>query len=139
MRRNCNLELCLFPPYHTSANRHNQCNLVEEEDHSDKRLTTQNQQQPLTIFYDGKICVTDVTEFQAKSILMMANKKLQESVNTPTPRGSEPSTPTIVYSPNQLYSPAGLGPGPRLSMKRCLQRFLQKRKNRVLEASPYNH
>ncbi|KEH21427.1 jasmonate zim-domain protein [Medicago truncatula] len=82
----------------------------------------QNQQQPLTIFYDGKMCLTDVTEFQAKSILMLANKiKLQEKVKTP--RGSEPTTP--VQS--------------GLSMKRSLQRFLQKRKNRVQEASPYLH
>jgi len=64
---------------------------------------------------------------------MLANRiKVQEKVMAPI--GSEPSTPTIVQSPHQLYSP-----GPGLSMKRSLQRFLQKRKNRVQEASPYHH
>ena len=62
---------------------------------------------------------------QAKSILMLANKiKVQDKVKTPT----------IVQSPHQLYSP-----GSGLSMKRSLQRFLHKRKNRVQEASPYHH
>ncbi|XP_058767850.1 protein TIFY 5A-like [Vicia villosa] len=120
MKRNCNLELCLYPPY-----------TFEEEKDSDKS-SMQNEQQPLTIFYDGKMCVIDVTEFQAKSVLTMANKKVEEIVKTPT--GSEPSTPTTVESPHQLYSP-----GHALSMKMSLQRFLQKRKNRIQQASPYNH
>ncbi|XP_058723905.1 protein TIFY 5A-like [Vicia villosa] len=131
MRRNCNLELCLFPQYVSDSNHNQNHHMVEEEADNDKS-SMQNQQQPLTIFYDGKMCVTHVTEFQAKSILMMANKKVQETVNTPT--GSEPSTPTIVESPQQSCSP-----GPGLSMKRSLQRFLQKRKNRIQQASPYNH
>ncbi|CAJ2658659.1 unnamed protein product [Trifolium pratense] len=129
-RRNCNLELSLFPIYNSTNHRVDE---EEEEEDSEESSTMQNQQQaPLTIFYDGKMCVTDVTEFQVKSILMLANKKEQEKVKTPT--GSVPTTPTIVESPHQLYSP-----GPGLSMKRSLQRFLQKRKNRIQEASPYNH
>ncbi|CAL5183728.1 unnamed protein product [Lathyrus oleraceus] len=127
MKRNCNLELCLYPPYVSDRNH-----MVEEED-NDLSSMQNKQQQPLTIFYDGKMCVIDVTEFQAKSILLLANKKVQEMVKTPT--GSEPSTPAIVESPHQLYSP----PGPALSMKMSLQRFLQKRKNRIQQASPYNH
>ncbi|XP_058754454.1 protein TIFY 5A-like [Vicia villosa] len=131
MRRNCNLELCLFPQY-VSDNNHNHNNHMVEEERDSDQSSIQNQQQPLTIFYDGKMCVTDVTEFQAKSILMMANRKVQETVKTPTE--SEASTPTTVESPHQLYSP-----GPALSMKMSLQRFLQKRKNRAQQASPYNH
>ncbi|XP_058726726.1 protein TIFY 5A-like [Vicia villosa] len=141
MKRNCNLELCLYPPY-----------TFEEEKDSDKS-SMQNEQQPLTIFYDGKMCVimstisskksiysltnnnnnwVNVNVVQAKSVLTMANKKVEEIVKTPT--GSEPSTPTTVESPHQLYSP-----GHALSMKMSLQRFLQKRKNRIQQASPYNH
>ncbi|CAL5183727.1 unnamed protein product [Lathyrus oleraceus] len=131
MRRNCNLELCLFPQYISDRNHNHNNHMVEEEEDSDES-SMQNQQHPLTIFYDGKMCVTDVTEFQAKSILMLANKKVQEIVKTPT--GSEPSTPTMVQSPHQSCRP-----GPGLSMKRSLQRFLQKRKNRIQQASPYNH
>ncbi|KAL5097039.1 hypothetical protein RYX36_001366, partial [Vicia faba] len=87
MKRNCNLELCLYPPYVSDGNH-----MVEEEKDSDES-SMQNQQRPLTIFYDGKMCFTDVTALQAKSILMLANKKVQETVKTPT--GSEPSTQTI--------------------------------------------
>ncbi|XP_061352462.1 protein TIFY 5A [Gastrolobium bilobum] len=133
MRRNCNLELTLFPPYDSDDHRHN--HIIMEEDNESpmqnyhyQQQLQQEQQQKLTIFYDGKICVADVTELQAKSILMLANKKAEERVRTPTSTGSEPSSPTVVYSP-----------GPGLSMKRSLQRFLQKRKIRVQEASPYNH
>ncbi|XP_058767851.1 protein TIFY 5A-like [Vicia villosa] len=125
MRRNCNLELCLYPPYVSHRNH-----MVEEKDSDMSSM--QNEQQPLTIFYDGKMCVIDVTEFQAKSILMLANEKVEEIVKTP--KGSEPSTPTTVESPHQLYSP-----GHALSMKMSLQRFLQKRKIRIQQASPYNH
>ncbi|XP_058728193.1 protein TIFY 5A-like [Vicia villosa] len=126
MKRNCNLELRLYSPYVSHRNH-----MVEEEKDSDKS-SMQNQQQPLTIFYDGKMCVIDVTEFQAKSILMLANEKVEEIVKTPT--WSEASTPTTVESPHQLYSP-----GHALSMKMSLQRFLQKRKIRIQQASPYNH
>ncbi|CAI8590870.1 unnamed protein product [Vicia faba] len=134
MRRNCNLELCLFPQYVSDSYHNHNNHMVEEKKDSDRMSSMQNQQRPLTIFYDGKMCVTDVTEFQAKSILMMANKKEHETVKIST--GSEPSTSAIVQSPHQLYSP---GPGPALSMKTSLQRFLQKRKNRIQQASPYNH
>ncbi|CAK8530886.1 unnamed protein product [Lathyrus sativus] len=127
MMRNCNLELCLFPQHvsHSNHNHNHNSRMIEEEEDSDQS-SMQNQQQPLTIFYDGNMCVTDVTEFQAKSILMMANKNVQETLKT--------STPTVVQSPHQSCSP-----GPALSMKRSLQRFLQKRKNRIQQASPYNH
>ncbi|KAG4945772.1 hypothetical protein AAZX31_15G088800 [Glycine max] len=133
MRRNCNLELALFPP---SDSGPPMVDNVEEEASEISPMQNlfhrQEQQQPLTIFYDGKICVADVTELQAKSILMLANRKLEERVRTPT--GSEPSSPTVMQSNNQLYSP-GTGP----SMRKSLQRFLQKRRNRVQEASPYRH
>ncbi|KAK7331382.1 hypothetical protein VNO77_25605 [Canavalia gladiata] len=136
MRRNCNLELALFPPCGSDHRHHH---MVEEASESPMQNWLnlhhyqQEQQQPLTIFYDGKICVADVTELQAKSILMLAKRKMEERVRTPT--GSEPSSPTVMQSQqHQLYSP-----GTGLSMRKSLQRFLQKRKNRVQEASPYNH
>ncbi|KAJ1430604.1 Tify domain [Sesbania bispinosa] len=105
---------------------------MEEEGEASESPQQQDHQQPLTIFYDGKICVSDVTELQARSILMLANKEIEEKVRTPTTSGSEPSSPMPVSSHYNLYSP-----GSGLSMKKSLQRFLQKRKNRVQEASPY--
>lgn len=65
---------------------------------------------------------------QAKWILMAANREMKERGRTPN--GSEPSSPNTV----PLVSPSS-----GLSMKRSLQNFLQKRKNRILEASPYHH
>ncbi|KAK7245657.1 hypothetical protein RIF29_40505 [Crotalaria pallida] len=144
MRRNCNLELALFPPCGSSDYHHHP--MMEEANcespkpqylhhHQQQQRQEQvkEQQHTLTIFYDGKICVSDVTEVQAKSILMLANKKANERMMR-TASGSEPSTPTVVQSHPPLYSP-----GTPLSMKISLQRFLQKRKIRKQEASPYNH
>lgn len=74
-----------------------------------------------------------VMHMQAKSILMLAHKKVEEEIRMRTPTGAEPSTPTIVQSPHHVHSP-----GTGLSMKRSLQQFLQKRKSRVQEASPYH-
>ncbi|RDX81886.1 Protein TIFY 5A [Mucuna pruriens] len=132
MRKNCNLELRLFPPSLSDL-----CPIMEAEvSESPQQQDPHHQQQPqqhhpLTIFYDGKICVSDVTELQARSILMLANKEMEKRVMTPT--GSEPSSP-ILQSPHNMYSPST-----GLSMKRSLQRFLQKRKNRVHETYPYHH
>ncbi|KAE9598984.1 hypothetical protein Lal_00022590 [Lupinus albus] len=139
MRRNCNLELALFPS-HGSDHHHSNHSIMEESCgipklqhlHQQQQQRQQEQHNTLTIFYDGKICVSDVTEFQAKSIIFLANKKMEERMKTQS--GLEPSTPTVVESHQPLYSPAT-----PLSMKRSLQRFLQKRKNRKQEASPYNH
>ncbi|KAF3965640.1 hypothetical protein ACB098_05G126600 [Castanea mollissima] len=127
MKRNCNLELCLFPysaslPSNDSGDDHQP---MKEE----RRDSPQQNQQPqqLTIFYNGKICVSDVTEIQARSILMLATREMEERLKTPT--GSDLSSPTMQ---TEQYSPST-----GLSMKRSLQRFLQKRKNRLQATSPY--
>ncbi|TKY59805.1 TIFY 5A [Spatholobus suberectus] len=133
MRKHCNLELRLFPPSLSDLRPMMEAEVNESPQLQDPhhQRPQQPQYHPLTIFYDGKICVSDVTELQARSILMLANKEMEKRVMTPT--GSEPSSP-ILQSPHNMYSP-----GTGLSMKRSLQRFLQKRKNRVQETSPYNH
>ncbi|XP_020235600.1 protein TIFY 5A [Cajanus cajan] len=136
MRRNCNLELALFPPCDSGPRHHSLVEDASEISPMQNYHHRQEQQQPLTIFYDGKICVADVTELQAKSILMLANKRMEQRVRTAS--GSEPSSPTTMQSPNQLYSP-GTGTGTGLSMRKSLQRFLHKRKIRAQEASPYHH
>ncbi|KAK2965284.1 hypothetical protein RJ640_004153 [Escallonia rubra] len=86
-------------------------------------------QQQLTIFYSGRMSVCDATELQARAIILLASQETEQKSKTPT-GSSEPSSP-LILSP--LYSPTGL------SMKRSLQRFLQKRKHRAQATSPYHH
>ncbi|KAL3522623.1 hypothetical protein ACH5RR_015457 [Cinchona calisaya] len=124
MRRNCNLELRLPPT--TAA-----CFVSSDYGSSSPSILRLNklseapkQEQQLTIFYNGQIAVCDVTELQARAIILLASRETEKS-RTP------PASP-LLQSP--LYSPTA-----GLSMKRSLQRFLQKRKNRNQATSPYYH
>ncbi|XP_008787820.2 protein TIFY 5A [Phoenix dactylifera] len=107
----------------------------------------QQRQQQITIFYNGRICVCDVTEFQARAIISMAKREMDDRMKKNQlhhqqqhqhqqnnhNKSSPPQPP--VFSPQAL--PQTLDQG--LSMKRSLQRFLQKRKMRINAASPYNY
>ncbi|KAJ0081549.1 hypothetical protein Patl1_10044 [Pistacia atlantica] len=136
MKRNCNLELCLLPPSAAAAaleaeygglhHPHNQ-NIMDQESSSSPHINQPPQQ--LTIFYNGRVCVCDVTEFQARHILSLASREMEERMKMLT--GSEPVSPSL---PSPLYTPSSTS---GLSMKRSLQRFLQKRKHRALATSPY--
>ncbi|CAK9321205.1 unnamed protein product [Citrullus colocynthis] len=116
MRRNCNLELRLSP-ISTAVS-----------DHSSAAADGSPQSQQLTIFYNGRICVCDVTELQARAIFKLATREMEEKASSEAP------------SPIQQQSPPPPTPTtPGLSMKKSLQRFLQKRKHRVQATAPYNH
>ncbi|KAJ6377429.1 hypothetical protein OIU76_026406 [Salix suchowensis] len=136
MKRNCNLELRLL----TSADSDNQHrrhqpldrfmgnSRAEAANESRQSELKQQEQKQLTIFYNGRVLVCDVAELQARAILLLAGREMEGKLRGPV--GSEPSASSPI-SPSQLYSPAGL------PMKRSLQRFLKKRKNRIQATFPY--
>ncbi|XP_060181716.1 protein TIFY 5A-like [Lycium barbarum] len=118
MRKKCNLELRLVPPACVTM--------------GDKESIDQEKQQQLTIFYDGKVVVSDATELQARAIIHLASREAKGNIKTPSSHSETPSP--LLQSPSPLLqSPTGL------SMKRSLQKFLQKRKNRAEAISPYHH
>nr|CAD1819637.1 unnamed protein product [Ananas comosus var. bracteatus] len=122
----------------------------ENKDGYRRSSLPQQQQQraenKITIFYDGQICVCDVTEIQARAIISMARREMEEKEN----RNSSESNCNQVQQyqqQSQLQQRKNLAPNLQnsqlsnsgLSMKRSLQRFLQKRKTRINAISPYNH
>ncbi|XP_071699764.1 protein TIFY 5A-like [Rutidosis leptorrhynchoides] len=137
MRRNCNLELRLVPPspYTFSDDHHRLINATEEINGEAK----EKQNQQLTIFYEGKDSVCDVTELQARSIIKLASEEMEDKWRK-TPRSiasSQPLSP-LMPSPSSSLSPSPSPSPSGLSMKRSLQRFLQKRKHRMQATSPYH-
>ncbi|RAL49768.1 hypothetical protein DM860_002059 [Cuscuta australis] len=123
MGRNCNLELRLFPPSSAESQqlRHNVLGTLPAR--SGEKEGNANE---LTIFYDGKIVACDATELQARAIILLASQERW--------RGS-PSGPPVTQPPPEEYGRPTASYG--LSMKRSLQRFLQKRKKRAESAGPY--
>ncbi|XP_020252234.1 protein TIFY 5A-like [Asparagus officinalis] len=84
------------------------------------------QQQQITIFYNGRVCVCDVTELQARAIISMARREMEER-----------STEQRELAPMEAIGPRLVNQG--LSMKRSLQSFLEKRKTRIDSTSPYSY
>ncbi|KAF0907505.1 hypothetical protein E2562_017430 [Oryza meyeriana var. granulata] len=108
----------------------------------------------MTIFYNGRVCAVSVTELQARTIISMANqgnftKQQQQSrqhcvagssqndtAEAPpppaSPRDGLEAAAAAVAAPTVVNQAAASG----LSMKRSLQRFLEKRKTRAAAAAP---
>ncbi|KAL4336001.1 hypothetical protein GQ457_07G030290 [Hibiscus cannabinus] len=118
MRRNCNLELGLFPSSYPGDSH----DMMEESSQSPEK---QLQLQQLTIFYNGRLCVCDVTELHARAILKLASRERDETMKTPT------ASSTLKPPANNSHT--------AISMKRSLQQFLQKRKTRIQATSPYHY
>ncbi|XP_074591127.1 protein TIFY 5A-like [Curcuma longa] len=93
----------------------------------------------ITIFYNGTICICDVTEIQARAIISMAKKEMEVDINNndndnksntlkclQVPSGSNTtgsSMAMVTVVPSLLLNQSP-------SMKRSLQQFLHKRKTR---------
>ncbi|KAJ4980959.1 hypothetical protein NE237_031796 [Protea cynaroides] len=75
LRRNCKLDLMFpladlnFPP--------------TTMDSGDNDSISAGTPQRITMFYDGRVCVCDVTELQARTIIWLARKEMDERMNTP--------------------------------------------------------
>ncbi|CAA0823723.1 Protein TIFY 5A [Striga hermonthica] len=81
---------------------------------------------PLTIFYNGRVASCDATELQARTIISLASKETEKKSNS-----------GLEFSPYPLPTPNSPISSPTL--KRSLQRFLQKRKTRAQSMSPYTN
>ncbi|XP_068655989.1 protein TIFY 5A-like [Aristolochia californica] len=130
MGRFFNLDLCLLPTGSASsdpASSSDASSPSQELRISRSEITPMESSQQITIFYNGRVCVCDVTEIQARAILCMAKRETEERLRA---HSSSPSSPCTTQ--NTQAQPTGL------SMKRSLQRFLQKRKSRIQSTScPY--
>ncbi|EYU33376.1 hypothetical protein ABFS82_13G082600 [Erythranthe guttata] len=117
MKRNCNLELPLvtMPSVFSDSSAHEHSyqfyNMLNMED--DQSPNQKQKQHQLTVFYNGRIAASDVTEFQqARAIILLASGEMEDEKRSAIPTSG-------------------------LSMKRSLQRFLEKRKTRLQCTSPY--
>ncbi|KAL7129671.1 hypothetical protein ABFS83_13G083300 [Erythranthe nasuta] len=101
MKRNCNS----LSGHEYSYQFSNMLNMEGDQSPNQK-------QQQLTVFYNGRVAACDVTEFQARAIILLASGEMEDEKRSAIPTSG-------------------------LSMKRSLQRFLEKRKTRLHCTSPY--
>ncbi|XP_048432822.1 protein TIFY 5A-like [Pyrus x bretschneideri] len=83
-------------------------------------------EEQITIFHNGQVFVSDVTELQARAIILLAAREMEGRDR------SMWSSAALLAFHSRIYGPPGV------SLKRSLQSFLQKRKQRSQAASPYN-
>ncbi|OWM66998.1 protein TIFY 5A-like [Punica granatum] len=88
-------------------------------------------QQQITIFHNGRACSFDLTELQARAILLLASRGMGGTTTTNKTRHLEAATVPLKEG-SRLY-----GPLAGLSMKKSLQSFLHERKRRAKASSPY--
>ncbi|XP_022140147.1 protein TIFY 5A-like [Momordica charantia] len=102
----CNLELCLSPPPAPPSS----ATAAEST-----TTSTSDHHHPMVNYHHG-FPVTDLTELQARAIIIGATRQMEERKTTCRTRSAEEKSS---------------------SMKRSLQRFLQKRKHRIQTLTPY--
>ncbi|XP_019262482.1 PREDICTED: protein TIFY 5A-like [Nicotiana attenuata] len=111
--------LQLFPLLSSSSSSE-----LRSSDHSVACSSTRKQ---ITIFYNAQDGECDTSELQALAILWHARREMEEKYNT---SASNLRAPSLQF---QLHSPYN-----GLSLRKSLQRFLQKRRERRIQAAnPY--
>ncbi|KAG6471068.1 protein TIFY 5A-like [Zingiber officinale] len=105
--------------------------------------------QQMTIFYNGQVCVCDATEMQARAIIGMAEKETEAMIGKKrrmNKHDRQQQQEAMAESTTALPLPLPPSPSPEsllqvlnpdLSMRQSLQRFLEKRKGRISEVTPY--
>ncbi|XP_021763777.1 protein TIFY 5A-like [Chenopodium quinoa] len=119
----CNLELGLSP---SSTSISSTASTISTGSIGDNLKEGQ-----MTIFYNGKICVCDVTEAQAKCVINLASGKTTEGMcKSPATTGRADLNITFSSQQSQRL--------PQTSLSRSLRQFLEKRKHRIQATSPYH-
>ncbi|CDP06840.1 unnamed protein product [Coffea canephora] len=117
MMRKCTLELPLSPASASS----------ESTDFHSQSEACSSRRDQITVLHNMRsVCICDATELQAIIILWLARREVDDKLSSFT--GAVPSIMKV-----QLHSSSGL------SLRKSLQRFLQKRKDRIQSATPYKH
>ncbi|XP_023001493.1 protein TIFY 5A-like [Cucurbita maxima] len=110
---NCNLELCLSPPSSSPS--------------TTATVAAANSTSTSCHNHPTRVPLLDLTELQARAIIVRAITQMEAERRLTTCYISLPTEPMSMKS--------GASP----SMRRSLQRFLQKRKHRIQTLSPYSH
>ncbi|XP_010549495.1 PREDICTED: protein TIFY 5A-like [Tarenaya hassleriana] len=138
MERNyCDLELRLLS---SSFDSDSISSTMEESKSSIK----EEESQRMTIFYNGKIiCISDITHLQAQAIISLANRGMEKrssSRSSPSPHHHHDHHHDHHHHRHHGHHPLmslkgynSVGP-----TKKSLQRFLQKRRDRIQATCPYN-
>nr|WDA42956.1 JAZ10 [Fagopyrum tataricum] len=83
-------------------------------------LASKTQTAPMTIFYNGKVTVLDATKDQAGNIFKMAMAVASKNLTSSSP---------MSYQPDEVGLPH--------ARRKSLERFFEKRKERLMSVFPY--